>query len=78
VIETTINKIHTEGAYFMNFAGKRTAFFFFDLKGVFEIPQIGEPFFMQLNASVEFLPVMNGEELQEGLTAAMSKSARMN
>jgi hypothetical protein len=32
-----------------------------------DIPSFAEPFFMELNASVELGPVMNGEDLQKGL-----------
>jgi hypothetical protein len=59
---------HPEAAYFTTFDGSRTAYFVFDMPDTSAIPSIAEPFFMELNASVEFAPVMNAEDLQKGLS----------
>lgn len=59
---------HPEAAYFTSFDGRRTAFFVFDMPDTSAIPPMAEPFFMELNASVEFVPVMNMEDLQKGLS----------
>jgi hypothetical protein len=40
---------------------------FFDLKDVSDLPSIGEPIYQALNASLEYLPVMNPQELEAGL-----------
>lgn len=40
---------------------------YFDLDDSARIPVIAEPLFQQLGATVEFIPVMNAEELQRGL-----------
>jgi len=61
-------RLKPEAAYFTTDTGHRTAYFFFDLKDVSDMPSIGEPFFMELNAKVEFMPVMNAEDLQKGLS----------
>jgi hypothetical protein len=42
-----------------------------DFKDVSDIPAIAEPLFMALDAAVEFIPVMNAEELKTGLSKAM-------
>jgi len=39
----------------------------FVLKDASDIPSIAEPFFLNMNAKVEFTPVMTAEELQKGL-----------
>jgi hypothetical protein len=39
----------------------------FDLKAASDIPRIAEPLFMGLNASVDFMPCMNAEDLKTGL-----------
>ena len=56
-----------EAAYFTADQGQRTAFFFVDLKDVSQIPSLAEPFFIGLNAKVEFLPAMNAQDLKAGL-----------
>ena len=38
-----------------------------DLKDPSDILTIAEPFFMGLNAAVDFTPVMNAEDLKKGL-----------
>ena len=58
-----------EAAYFGTENGKRTGYIFFDLTGPAQIPVIAEPLFQQLNSTVEFIPVMNVDELQRGLAA---------
>jgi len=62
-----IERLKPEAAYFCSDRGVRTAFMIVDLKDSSEIPAIAEPFFSKLNAAVEFLPVMNAEDLKKGL-----------
>ena len=69
IIQETSERIKPESAYFTIEGGKRTAFFFFDLVDAVNMPSIGEPLFMHLNASVELTPVMNAHELQKGLAS---------
>ena len=38
-----------------------------------QIPQIIEPLFFAIDAAVEFLPVMNADDLKQGLEAAAAK-----
>jgi len=67
IMQSTNEKLKPEASYFLPMEGCRTALFIFDLKDASEIPGISEPFFMSLNAKVEFSPVMNAEDLQKGL-----------
>jgi hypothetical protein len=57
-----------EAMYFAPFDGQRSAFMVFDLPDVSDMPPFAEPFFLQLNARVEIVPVMNGDDLQKGLS----------
>lgn len=57
-----------EAMYFTTFDGLRTAFMVFDLPDTSGIPSFAEPFFRELNASVQLAPVMNGDDLQKGLS----------
>jgi hypothetical protein len=67
VIQGAAERWKPEATYFTTFDGRRTAYFVFDMADASDIPPFAEPFFMELNASVEFAPVMNGEDLQKGL-----------
>jgi hypothetical protein len=63
-----INKLtQPEAAYFCTENGRRTSYMFFDMSDTSQIPVIAEPLFQQLDAVVEFIPVMNEAELQAGL-----------
>ena len=42
-------------------------FVVFDLDDAARMPQIAEPLFMELQANVDFAPVMNREDLTVGL-----------
>ncbi len=66
-IETIMESLKPEAAYFIADGGQRTALFFFDMADASDIPPIAEPLFQGLNASVEFVLAMNLEDLQTGL-----------
>jgi hypothetical protein len=57
-----------EAMYFTTFDGRRTAFMVFDLPDASDLPPFAEPFFRDLNADVQLAPVMNGDDLQKGLS----------
>lgn len=50
--------------------GRRTGYVVFDLDDPARIPVIAEPLFQRVGATVEFIPVMNTEDLQRGLAQA--------
>lgn len=56
-----------EAAYFGTENGRRTGYVFFDLTDPAQIPVIAEPLFQGAEATVEFIPVMNADDLQRGL-----------
>jgi hypothetical protein len=66
-----VEQMKPEVAYFMPENGKRTAIFVFDLKDPSSIPIAAEPFFTNLNASIEMTPVMNIEDMKAGVQKAM-------
>lgn len=70
IMESTLATLKPEAAYFFAEDGKRTVELFLDLKDASQIPAIVEPFFMGLNASVDFKPVMNADDLRAGLRQA--------
>jgi hypothetical protein len=68
LIQSTMERIKPEAAYFCTQDGNRGCFMVFDLKDPSDIPVIAEPLFQGLNAKLEFSPVMNIEDLQKGLS----------
>ena len=69
VMQQAAERWKPEAMYFTTFDGKRTAFIIFDMPDSSSIPPFAEPFFMELNAEVQISPVMNGDDLQKGLSA---------
>jgi hypothetical protein len=67
LMQSRLQELKPEAAYFFPDHGKRTAYIFFDLKETSQIPSIAEPFFQTLNAAVELIPVMNANDLRTGL-----------
>ena len=72
IIQATIEKIKPEASYFTAIDGCRSCLMVFDLKDSSEIPVIAEPFFLSLNAKVDFSPVMNADDLKKGLETIQS------
>jgi hypothetical protein len=64
-IESILNDLHPEAAYFAEEGGRRTGFVFFDLKEASQIPAVAEPWFLAFNAQVEFHPAMNLDDLRK-------------
>jgi hypothetical protein len=56
-------EIKAESAYFTTICGQRGAYIIVNLNDASEIPAIAEPFFLWLDADVDFLPVMRPEDL---------------
>jgi hypothetical protein len=65
--QSLMELIRPEAAYFGTEGGARTGYLFFDLVDPAQIPVIAEPLFQQLHSKVEFIPVMNSDDLQRGL-----------
>jgi hypothetical protein len=66
-MESTLEQLHAEAAYFTTRAGERTAYIVFDLHDTSHMPELAEPFFMGMKAKIDMAPVMNADDLQEGL-----------
>ena len=69
-IQSTMEALKPEAAYFYPEDGKRTALMVFDMKGSWQLPAMVEPLFQNLGASIHVTPVMNGEDLQRGFKEA--------
>jgi hypothetical protein len=68
VMQRAAERWHPEAMYFTSFDGRRTAFMVFDLPDPSDLPPFCEPFYMDLNADIEVAPVMDGMDLQKGLS----------
>ena len=68
VIQRTAERWHPEAMYFTTFEGRRTAFVVFDLPEPQDLPPFAEPWFTEINAEVSVSPVMDGADLQKGLS----------
>lgn len=66
-MERALGALHPEAAYFTALDGKRTALIFFDLAEPSQIPAVAEPFFAELGASIELVPVMNVDDVMTGV-----------
>jgi hypothetical protein len=68
VMQETTERWKPEAMYFTALGGRRTVFAVFDMADSSVMPVFAEPFFSQFNAEVEFMPVMNTDDLQKGLS----------
>lgn len=67
-IGSMLRDLKPEAAYFFATGGKRSGMMVFDMTDPSQIPQIAEPLFQIFNAEVEFVPVMNSEDLQKAFS----------
>lgn len=62
-IQSILEDLKPEAAYFTDDNGQRAAMLFLDLQDSAQIPAIAEPWFQAFNASIECHPVMAVEDL---------------
>lgn len=74
-MEAILTKLAPEAAYFAPLDGKRGGMLFFDLSEPSEIVEVVEPFFLNLDAEVELIPVMNADDLRSALEKADEEEA---
>ena len=72
-LESIMSKFKPEAAYFGPSEGKRSGMMFFDLAEASQIVEIAEPLFSNLNAAVEIVPVMTGDDLRKGIAKVSKK-----
>ena len=71
-IEAVLKDLNPEAAYFFAEDGERSGMVVFDMADSSEIPRIAERLFTTFDAAVQFIPVMNADDLKKGLGAASS------
>ena len=73
-IESLLEELKPEAAYFWPENGERAGMMVFDMADPTQIPQIAEPLFLNADAAVEFVPVMNADDLRKALEKVASKA----
>jgi hypothetical protein len=66
-MESILGKLQPEAAYFGPIDGKRGGYLFFDMEQNSESVTKLEPFWLELGATVEVVPVMTADDLRAGL-----------
>ncbi len=67
IMQDLMKRVQPEAAYFHEQNGMRGASIIFDLDSPALMPAIAEPLYQELSATVEFLPVMDMEDMQRAL-----------
>jgi hypothetical protein len=67
VMQSTLERLKPEAAYFATEGGMRTAFIVFDLQDPSQLPTITEPLFRPLKAKISMAPVMTADDVRSGL-----------
>ena len=67
VVDGVLRQLQPEAAYFYARGGRRAITLVVDAADAASLPSLAEPFWLQLNATVEATPCMNAEELRTGL-----------
>jgi hypothetical protein len=69
LMESLMERLKPEAAYFGPSEGGRSCVFVFDMQDSSQMPSIAEPLFDELGAKIEIHPVMNAEDLRKGLAS---------
>ena len=68
IMDSALEHLHPEAAYFTTHEGHRTAYIILDVSEPAQMVEMAEPFFMELNAKIDWSPVMSAADLRDGLS----------
>ena len=71
-----LGEVKAEAAYFTTIGGQRGAYIVVNMSDASEMPAIAEPFFIWLNADVDWFPVMKPEDLAKAGPAIGAAAAK--
>lgn len=74
-IGSLLAELEPEAAYYWTENGERAGMIVFDMAEPSQIPEIAEPLFLKLDAAVEFVPVMNADDLKKALEKVASRGS---
>lgn len=72
-IEAMLEELKPEAAYFFAENGERAGLLVFDMDDPSRIAEIAEPLFLNTDSAVEFVPVMNADDLKRALANVAAK-----
>ncbi len=72
-IAEILEETKPEAAYFFPDSGRRAGLFVVDLADTSEIPKVAEPWLLNFDATIEFIPTMTPEDLREAGLDAIGK-----
>ena len=64
-IQSIVEDLRPEAAYFVADEGQRTAYLFLDMQDPSDLPAVAEPWFLAFNADIEAQPAMIAEDLEK-------------
>jgi uncharacterized protein DUF3303 len=68
-MQSMMEQLKPEAAYFGPDEGHRTAFIVFQMDDPSQLPAISEPLFSEMGAKIHIFPVMDRDDLERGLSA---------
>ena len=68
-VDEMIRRLKPEAAYFFANEGCRGGLMVFDMADTAQIPIVAEPLFLQYKATVDFIPVMNADDVRKALAS---------
>ncbi|MFV2172254.1 DUF3303 family protein [Actinomadura sp. LOL_016] len=69
VMQSVLERLKPEAAYFHPTDGGRACTLVFDMQESSQLPPIAETFFQEFGAEIEIQPAMNVEDMQKGIAA---------
>ncbi len=78
-MQEILAEVKAEAAYFTTIEGRRGGYVIVNMDNASQMPAISEPFFIWLNAEIDFIPVMTLEDLGKAgpsIEAAFKKWGR--
>jgi hypothetical protein len=63
IMHEILSDVKAEAAYFTTICGNRGCYIVVNMNDASQMPALAEPFFLQFNAEVAFVPVMTPEDL---------------